>query len=585
MSAAKPPPEAVALILAGGRGLRLWPLSTPARPKPFRALFGAEPLVTRVARQAAAWTGDRATVWISLGESQVAAARQAIPDLDAHTLLREERPGETTVAIARAAIAIAARRPDTVILVLAADQRLAPDDAVLRAFDRAAAVARGGPRLVSLGMRPDGPRTAYGYMPLGAPIAGVEGAFEGLGYVEKPDAETAARLLAEGPCLWNAGIFAFRAEVLLAALGRHAPEAMNALSAGEVASRPLRAIDYELMERVRPGDPEQHAFVEARHAISDCGNLAALAAEAPSDARGNRIRGDVSVAESDDCVLLCEAPRRLKVEGLSSYLVAVGAEGNLLVSPRATGNIEFRVCVEEEEVAAQAAEQVIDVLRKAIARRGRAVLVPSTGRTVVRCYALLADHHRRAIDWDRVEVFQMDEMSDLPEALTARAFLQTHLLDPLGIRRARFFHGTDPSSAEARSLERALVAAGPDLVIHGLGENGHLGLNEPGSSFDAEARAVALSEDTRRSKRGQFGGLEPPLRGVTLGLGALLDAPRSLLLATGDHKRTALRRALFGPISRDVPASGVRLRGRVTVIADRAALPDWPSPRASIRVW
>jgi glucosamine-6-phosphate deaminase len=228
-------------------------------------------------------------------------------------------------------------------------------------------------------------------------------------------------------------------------------------------------------------------------------------------------------------------------------------------------------------VGREAADLVVEILRAALARRGRAVLVPSTGRTVIRSYALLAARHRGALDWGRVEVFQMDELAGVPEALSARSFLAAHLVDPLGIRRVRLLR--EATAGEVGRVEEELVAAGPDLVIHGMGENGHLGLNEPGSPFDGAAREVALDEDTRRSKRGQLAGLEPPAHGLTLGLGVLLGAPRSLLLATGEHKRRALERALFRPASPAVPASGIQLRGRVTVIADRAALPSTrPSP-------
>src|SRR5262249_17059993 len=115
--------------------------------------------------------------------------------------------------------------------------------------------------------------------------------------------------------------------------------------------------------------------------------------------------------------------------------------------------LDLLACADEEQVAAEAADLVVAILRAAIARRGKAVLVPSTGRTVVRCYALLAAHHRGALDWDRVEVFQMDEIADVPEAFTARTFLREHLLDPLGIRRVHLLE--DTTSAEGLRVERA----------------------------------------------------------------------------------------------------------------------------------
>jgi mannose-1-phosphate guanylyltransferase/6-phosphogluconolactonase/glucosamine-6-phosphate isomerase/deaminase len=566
--------DRVALVLAGGVGRRLWPLSTSERPKPFRTLFGTEAPVAQAIRQATAWAGDPSAVLVALGLGQLASAREVIPSFAQHGQVIERHPVETAVAIARIALTYTAHG-SRVLLVMAADQRLEPDDAAMRALDRAAAIARSGPYLVSIGVTPDGPSTAYGYMRLGAPLGDSGDAWEGLGYVEKPDLAGATRLLAEG-CLWNAGTFAFRIDTLLAALRRHLPEAMAALADHPDAVPPLRSIDYELLERIAPTDPERHAFVEARCRFRDYGNLSALAAGAEPDADGNRLQGRVVAHGCHDCVLLCEPPRRLEVSGLRHTMVAMGAEGNVLVAPRSPdAGPELRRCTDEDEVARQAAHLVVDVLRDALARRGRAVLVPSTGRTVLACYALLARMHRHALDWRRVEIFQMDEY-DVPEAVTARRFLSTHLVEPLGIRSACLLR--DTSYAEGRRVEQELARAGPDLVIHGIGENGHLALNEPGSAFDSTAREVVLTEETREAKRGSLGAHAPPTRGLTLGLGALLAAPRSLLLATGAHKRRALERALFEPVGPDLPASGLRLRPshRVTVIADRTALAlDW----------
>jgi mannose-1-phosphate guanylyltransferase/6-phosphogluconolactonase/glucosamine-6-phosphate isomerase/deaminase len=610
----------IALVLAGGHGRRLWPLSTPGHPKPFRSLFDAEPPVRRVLRQCEAWLGAASSVWLAIGDAQIAAARAAVPDLERYTVFPEAHATETTTVIARAALALERERPDDVLAVLAADQRLEPDTALWASLDRAVCAARRGPYLVSLGIRPNLPETAYGYMQLGAPLDGAEGAFEGLGYVEKPDLETATRLVASGRSIWNAGLFAFRVDTLLASLRRHVPDVVEALARGCPPERPVRAIDYELMERVTPGQPERHAFVVADCSFHDFGNLAALASAARPDPSGNRARGDVAVEASRDCTILCEAPRRLRVTGLTGATVAVGAEGNVLVSGprgaepeapptvelltrgagcyaevRTSGvevdvrvgedevvvasraaraarsgragarerSIEVQRCADEGAVARASAALIVETLRRTIERRGRAVWVPSTGRTVVGCYALLADRYRDAVDWGRVEVFQMDELADVAEPLAARTFLRERLVEPLGIGRAVLM--SDASSAVARSVERELLEARPDLVVHGMGENGHLGLNEPGSPFDVLSGEVVLEEETRRAK-----GLASR-RGATLGLGALLAIPRALLLVTGAHKRRALERALFGPATPAVPASGLQLRGRVTVIADAAA--------------
>ena len=253
--------------------------------------------------------------------------------------------------------------------------------------------------------------------------------------------------------------------------------------------------------------------------------------------------------------------------------------GGLGASPNVAGactSLDLVRCAGEEEVAKAAGELVLTSLRSAIERRGRAVWIPSTGRTVMGCYAFLVEHHRLALDWARVEVFQMDELADVPKDQTARHFPMHRLIEPLGIRRHMLMR--DASSATAEGLERALVAAVPDLVLHGIGENGHLGLNEPGTSFDSSGRAVTLNEETRRAvgAPGVWG--RPPTypvsRGSTLGLGALFAVPRSILVATGARKRRALHAALFLPATPRLPASGLQLYSTTTVIADSAAFPD-----------
>ena len=246
--------------------------------------------------------------------------------------------------------------------------------------------------------------------------------------------------------------------------------------------------------------------------------------------------------------------------------VRVAAPGALRDESAGERTIELRRCLDEEEVARAGADLVVAMLRAAIERRGRAVWIPSTGRTVVRCYDLLGCEYRRALDWKRVEVFQMDELADLRADRTSRHFLMHRLIEPMGILRHTLMG--DASSATAARVERELLARGPDLVLHGIGENGHLGLNEPGTPFDSLGREVAIHEETRRAK-----GVSSS-RGCTLGLGILLGVPRTVLLVTGAHKRAALHGALFRPATPESPASGLQLHGATTVIADRAALPS-----------
>ncbi len=328
------PPPTVALILAGGEGARLWPLSTARRPKPFRALFGREPAVAFVVQQCRAWLGVDEAIALSVGRGHLAAAAEAIPSFARHRLFVEERLEGTTVAIARVAVAILAEpgeRADTVLVVLAADQRLSPDRALVAALDDAVRCASTGRCLVSVGVRPDRPSSAYGYMQLGAPLAGFSGAFAAEGYCEKPPPPVAERLFAAGRSLWNAGVFVFRVDTLVAALRRFVPELVAAIEAGTELPRVYRAIDFELMERLSADDPQPPAFVAARCAFADLGNLEALA-QGRRDARGNLVRGEAVLDACEGCTVLSEPPARVRVTGMRDTDVAVGSEGNVLVS-------------------------------------------------------------------------------------------------------------------------------------------------------------------------------------------------------------------------------------------------------------
>jgi glucosamine-6-phosphate deaminase len=126
----------------------------------------------------------------------------------------------------------------------------------------------------------------------------------------------------------------------------------------------------------------------------------------------------------------------------------------------------------------------------------------------------------------------------------------------------------------AAEYDELVGRLGVQLQILGIGNNGHIGFNEPGSAFDSRTRVVALTPATRQSNARFFADIsEVPTHAVTQGIGTILDAESLLLLATGEGKQEALARAMSGPVSRDCPASALQLHGHVTVVADAAAAP------------
>jgi len=206
------------------------------------------------------------------------------------------------------------------------------------------------------------------------------------------------------------------------------------------------------------------------------------------------------------------------------------------------------------------------------ARPGIRLCLP-TGNTPVPAYAAFAAGGGRLAD---AEVFLLDEF-DLPAGHPARCdqMLQRDLLDRLGEapgRLHRFDTAAGSLDDECARYAGLVESGGLDLTLLGLGANGHLGLNEPGSTADDPCRVVALEPETVAHAAG-YGGDTVPERGLTLGLREILASREIWLLVTGPHKAGILQRTLHGPVGPEVPASFLRGHPDVTVLVDEDAAP------------
>ncbi|MCJ1696966.1 glucosamine-6-phosphate deaminase [Rathayibacter caricis] len=230
------------------------------------------------------------------------------------------------------------------------------------------------------------------------------------------------------------------------------------------------------------------------------------------------------------------------------------------------------VGADPEEVGELAAGLVASV----IAADPSAVLGVATGSTPQPLYRALA---RLRLDLSRASAFALDEYVGVPAGHpeSYRSVLEREVVAPLGLDPARL-HVPDGAAADphaaARAHEEALAAVGGAAVqILGIGSNGHIGFNEPGSPRDSRTRVVALAERTRLDNRRFFGGdLDAvPTHAISQGVATILSARELLLVATGAGKAEAVAAALQGPIDERMPASFVREHPRVTVLLDRAA--------------
>lgn len=203
-----------------------------------------------------------------------------------------------------------------------------------------------------------------------------------------------------------------------------------------------------------------------------------------------------------------------------------------------------------------------------------------TGHTPIAFYReLVALHHAGDADFQRATTFNLDEFSGISgdDPRSFRAFMQRHLFSHVNLppERAHVLNGARAAwRVEVREFESAIASAGGlDLVILGIGKNGHIGFNEPGASLVARTHRARLQPGTRRANAALAGGSwrQIPSHALSMGIGTMLEGRAVVLLATGSGKAGIVRRALRGPVTTRVPASLLQLHPNVLVVLDQAA--------------
>jgi glucosamine-6-phosphate deaminase len=226
--------------------------------------------------------------------------------------------------------------------------------------------------------------------------------------------------------------------------------------------------------------------------------------------------------------------------------------------------------------AADWAERVAADLAARLRDEPRLRLCLPTGDTPMPVYAHLAALARAGTaPFGAATIVALDEYLDLPPGHPARCDvrLRHELLDLLPVPPAAFhaIEADDPNPGAAAARIDAVAADGLDLALLGLGANGHVGLNEPGSYADAATRVVRTSESSRRAAAERYGADPAPTAGITLGVARLLEAREVWLLVTGERKAAVLARALEAPEGPDCPATWLRRHRALRVIADEPA--------------
>lgn len=390
----------IPVILSGGAGTRLWPVSREGHPKPFMKLPDGKSLLARTYQRAArlADPGEIITVtnrdYFFLSRDEYALA---LPDSSHRpTYLLEPFGRNTAPAIALAALHVQAQHgPEAVMLVLAADHLIRDTDDFVATCRQAASLARQG-HLVTFGIQPTAPETGYGYIEAGQPIDGGPGQ-QVVRFIEKPALDRARAFLAAGNFLWNSGMFCLAAGTIVEAMQEHAPDVLASardclararhdttgsatmieIAADDFSAAPDISIDYAVMEKSR-----QVAVVPGTFGWNDIGSWDAVRSLSPADADNNRSTGDTVFVDSHDVYVHSE-DRLVATVGLNNLLI-VDTPDALLVA------------------AADKAQQVKEVVARLKARNHEAARLHRTVARPWGTYTILGEGPRYKIK--RIEV-------------------------------------------------------------------------------------------------------------------------------------------------------------------------------------
>lgn len=327
------------VVLSGGSGTRLWPLSRQDRPKQFLALIGERSLYQESVLRAAGLPGMQAPITVCSEAHRFTVGEQLeVIGVQSGGILLEPAQRNTAPAIALAALHAVQHDPDATLLIMPADHLIESESDFHAAVAKAIVLADEG-WLVTFGITPDYAETGYGYIRRGEPLGGA--GFQVERFVEKPDRDTAEQYLADGGYAWNSGMFLFRAQRYLDELAAHAPsilEATRKACAGAAAdldfirvdedafaASPSDSIDYAVMEKT-----SRAAVVPVSCGWSDIGSWSSLWAVARRDASGNRTEGDVIAVDTRDSLVHASERRMVAAVGMDDVVIIDTADATLV---------------------------------------------------------------------------------------------------------------------------------------------------------------------------------------------------------------------------------------------------------------
>lgn len=361
----------IPLILSGGSGTRLWPVSRKNLPKQFLSLTGQGTLFQQTIARTQLLPGVSAPIVVASEDHRFLAAEQLLESgISEAAIILEPHPRNTAPAIALGALKAVQQDPEALLLVLPADHLIGDTSSFKSAVEQALPSARDG-WLVTFGIRPDRPETGFGYIRRGDAIGAH--AFQVARFVEKPALATAESYVADGGYDWNSGMFLFKAARYLEELGLHAPDMLAAVREAYASAKvdldfvridrerfakvPDDSIDYAVMEKT-----QRAAVIPVACNWSDIGSWSALWLAGARDAQGNLREGDTIAVDTTNSLLRSHERHLLATVGVDDLIVVTTPDATLVAHRDAAQDVK-RV-VDELKAAGRSEHSFHRVVRR-----------------------------------------------------------------------------------------------------------------------------------------------------------------------------------------------------------------------------